>query len=591
MTESGYKNLISSFLLPIVCYLQFTVSADAFSLGAIEVKSSFDENFVAEIPVRVDGRNGLQVFIGNENDYSRLGIQRDKAVDKLSLHIEPVDKDKVIVRFSSIQPLNQSSINLVIKATLDGGTIIENYFLAVDFQKTLSLNLADTKKSEDVSVSQTDQTPGSLKPVAEKAEEKVVRDDSGARIEELQNVITDLRVRIKDLEAQLHSTFQETSAKAEIIFTKNLRMGDKLKDVEELQKILKTDPSIYPEGVVDGHFGRLTRVAVIRFQEKYASDILLPLNLKSGTGFVGPMTRKKLNSLYGAKILFDDGSESGITYQISDESSVKANKIKQLIMSWEEDWEAKDLEKYISHYSAGFMSRGNNLSSWKEYKREFNDKQKWIEISVENIQIRREGNLIVASFIQKFKSNRINSMGRKTLYFERQGEEWKIKSETWNKDIPSLTHPYVVHIYSFNKRNAAIKTINYLRKEGFSAYESPFNLTDKGIWYRVFVDRFFSKREAEEFAKSIIKRGYANYAKELELPYAIETGIFESDGDAFKEMLRLGEKGYSSYPLMVCDADRCFYHILIGAYTDSEQARPLSEELTNNGIQNKIVQP
>ncbi|MEK6546428.1 MAG: SPOR domain-containing protein, partial [Nitrospinota bacterium] len=222
---------------------------------------------------------------------------------------------------------------------------------------------------------------------------------------------------------------------------------------------------------------------------------------------------------------------------------------------------------------------------------EFNDKQKWIEISVENIQIRREGNLIVASFIQKFKSNRINSMGRKTLYFERQGEEWKIKSETWNKDIPSLTHPYVVHIFSFNKRNAAIKTINYLRKEGFSAYESPFNLMDKGIWYRVFVDRFFSKSEAEEFAKSIIKRGYTDYAKELELPYAIETGIFESDGDAFKELLRLGEKGYSSYPLMVCDVDRCFYHILIGAYTNSEQAQPLSEELTNNGIQNKIVQP
>ena len=37
--------------------------------------------------------------------------------------------------------------------------------------------------------------------------------------------------------------------------------------------------------------------AVKRFQEKYASEILVPADLTKGNGFVGSGTRKKINSL------------------------------------------------------------------------------------------------------------------------------------------------------------------------------------------------------------------------------------------------------------------------------------------------------
>lgn len=67
--------------------------------------------------------------------------------------------------------------------------------------------------------------------------------------------------------------------------------------VKCLQLFLAQNAEIYPEGYVTGNFLDLTKKAVIRFQEKYAADILHPLDLQEGTGYVGVMTIAKINDL------------------------------------------------------------------------------------------------------------------------------------------------------------------------------------------------------------------------------------------------------------------------------------------------------
>lgn len=76
-------------------------------------------------------------------------------------------------------------------------------------------------------------------------------------------------------------------------FTQPLFYGASGREVEELQKLLKTMPDVYPEGDVTGQYGSLTQMAVKRFQLKYG--IVSPDS--EFYGVVGPATRDMLNRL------------------------------------------------------------------------------------------------------------------------------------------------------------------------------------------------------------------------------------------------------------------------------------------------------
>ncbi len=77
-------------------------------------------------------------------------------------------------------------------------------------------------------------------------------------------------------------------------FAKPLSFGMTNNDVRNLQTAFKTDPSVYPEGLVTGYFGPATQRAVKKFQEKYG----IASAGQPGYGNVGPKTREKLNELY-----------------------------------------------------------------------------------------------------------------------------------------------------------------------------------------------------------------------------------------------------------------------------------------------------
>jgi uncharacterized protein (TIGR02145 family) len=87
-------------------------------------------------------------------------------------------------------------------------------------------------------------------------------------------------------------------------FTKNLKQGDRGSDVKWLQIVLNADTAtvvaqtgVGSSGNESDYFGPATVNAVKRFQQKYKEEVLAPVGITYPNGFVGELTRKKLNAI------------------------------------------------------------------------------------------------------------------------------------------------------------------------------------------------------------------------------------------------------------------------------------------------------
>jgi len=126
--------------------------------------------------------------------------------------------------------------------------------------------------------------------------------------EDLQSQIDALLAQVAELQALIDITEEQDASvgvsgiPAGFTFDTNLSQGSSSKDVMYLQMALNvnSDTQLAASGVGSAgneteFFGPLTRAAAVKYQEKFTSEILTPVGLSSGTGFVGPSTRSHLN--------------------------------------------------------------------------------------------------------------------------------------------------------------------------------------------------------------------------------------------------------------------------------------------------------
>ena len=114
----------------------------AFSIDGFQVRSQYGEKLNANFEIHLDFEGPVKVGLGNEDDYAKMGLERDNIIDAFTLDlIRSGNKLKSTVKISSNNPIFFPSLNLVVWATHNGGTLLENFLVIVDFQKSLELNL------------------------------------------------------------------------------------------------------------------------------------------------------------------------------------------------------------------------------------------------------------------------------------------------------------------------------------------------------------------------------------------------------------------------------------------------------------------
>jgi len=75
----------------------------------------------------------------------------------------------------------------------------------------------------------------------------------------------------------------------------------------------------------------------------------------------------------------------------SDAAALQAERasLAAALEQWRADWQSRDTERYLAHYSEHFAAPGQNYSSWAEHKRKVSAARNWIKVNLGRVTMLR----------------------------------------------------------------------------------------------------------------------------------------------------------------------------------------------------------
>lgn len=115
-----------------------------------------------------------------------------------------------------------------------------------------------------------------------------------------------------------------------------------------------------------------------------------------------------------------------------DDWNKERTELNKAIEAWRADWESRDTERYLKHYSRKFQANGQNFDQFAAQKRQVNGGKEWIKLKIDNLSVFRnpgKDEVVVTTFDQDYRSNNLNNAMRKRQYWIREDGRWRIIHE------------------------------------------------------------------------------------------------------------------------------------------------------------------
>lgn len=112
-----------------------------------------------------------------------------------------------------------------------------------------------------------------------------------------------------------------------------------------------------------------------------------------------------------------------------DDWARERDELNKTINSWRSDWESRDSERYMRHYSKRFKSGDQDYDQFAAQKKQVNASKEWIKIKTDNLSVFRnpgKEEVVVVTFDQDYRSNNLNNQMKKRQYWLRENGKWKI---------------------------------------------------------------------------------------------------------------------------------------------------------------------
>ncbi len=166
---------------------------------------------------------------------------------------------------------------------------------------------------------------------------------------------------------------------------------------------------------------------------------------------------------------------------------------------------------------------------------------------------------------------------------------------------------YSIQVGAYQDLDSAVERVNYLKRLGYDAFYQYESVQGKGKWYRVYIDRFSTRKQAEEQARVLhdleligdhnIRRlqgaspapapSPPESKKDRSKPsvtYLLHVSSFKEETHAAEETRKLEKAGHKAFYVEEDLAGGHWFRVYIGKYDSEKEARAAGERLKKEGL-------